>query len=137
MLCIYLFFFLSRSRSGKKDSSKASSFGTSASSTSADSSNSSKTGPAGKREAKTRGMINPSSIVKYLGQDEKKVLIAKKEPEDSEKRQMLGKKNNVIPYSAKFFLRAVNFTDFTVSLQNAKMNGQLHVVTWLNYACNL
>ena len=92
IIIIIITIFLSRSRSGKKDSSKASSFGTSASSTSADSANNSKTGPAGKREAKTRGMINPSSIVKYLGQDEKKVLIAKKELEDSEKRQMLGKK---------------------------------------------
>ena len=91
LLLLLLLFFLSRSRSGKKDSSKASSFGTSASPTSADSANNSKTGPAGKREAKTRGMINPSSIVKYLGQDEKKVLIAKREPEDSEKRQILGK----------------------------------------------
>ena len=89
-LLLLLLFFLSRSRSGKKDSSKASSFGTSASSTSADSANNSKTGPAGKREAKTRGMINPSSIVKYLGQDEKNVLIAKREPEDSEKRRILG-----------------------------------------------
>ena len=36
-------------------------------------------------------------------------------------------------------LRAINFTGFAVSLQNAKIitvkiNGQL--VTWLNYACN-
>ena len=41
----------------------------------------------------------------------------------------------VMSYSAKF-LRAVNFTDFAVSLQNvkiisAKMNRLL--VTWLNY----
>ena len=90
IIIIIITILLSRSRSGKKDSSKASSFGTLASSTSADSANNSKTGPAGKREAKTRGMINPSSIVKYLGQDEKNVLIAKREPEDSEKRRILG-----------------------------------------------
>ena len=32
------------------------------------------------------------------------------------------------------FSRAVNFVDFAVSLQNAKINRQ--VVMWLNYACN-